>query len=285
MTTGYKRHFDACNRHDPGSFVPFVIGGKTYGHIKRALSRDLLSLSHIFAPQGEGIALNDNLRDFTARSEALAEACGKIAAATKRTIRGEMYPILHNWGDEPLAQLDRSAVPWFGVHAYGVHINGFVRKQDGIHMWVGERSSSKLAHPGKLDNIVGGGQPIGLTIEENLYKEASEEADIPPALMRQAKPVRTISYRLDRSDGMRNDTLFVYDLELPEDFMPRNTDGEVSAFYLMPMPEVAALVYNTDRFKFNCNLVIIDFLMRHGQIDPEHPEHEALCIRILQAAG
>ncbi len=29
-------------------------------------------------------------------------------------------------------------------------------------------------------------------------------------------------------------------------------------------------------FKFNCNLVIIDFLVRHGIIEPDHPDYLAI---------
>ena len=34
----------------------------------------------------------------------------------------------------------RVFVPHFGVPAYGVHMNGYVRKSDGIHMWIGRRA-------------------------------------------------------------------------------------------------------------------------------------------------
>ena len=44
----------------------------------------------------------------------------------------------------------------------------------------------------------------------------------------------------------------------------------------MPLPEVAALVFETDRFKFNCNLVVTDFLIRHGFIGKEDGEYEEI---------
>ena len=60
--------------------------------------------------------------------------------------------------------------------------------------------------------------------------------------------------------------------------MPRNTDGEVSAFYLVSIGEVAKIVESSLEFKFNCNLVIIDFLIRHGFLSPEHPDY----LRLIQ---
>ena len=32
--------------------------------------------------------------------------------------------------------------------------------------------------PGQLDNLIAGGQPVGLTLEQNLIKEAYEEAGV-----------------------------------------------------------------------------------------------------------
>jgi hypothetical protein len=45
---------------------------------------------------------------------------------------------------------------------------------------------------------------------------------------------------------------------------------------LVPIDEVAAIVRETEQFKFNCNLVIIDFLVRHGLIGPDEPDYVAI---------
>jgi hypothetical protein len=39
---------------------------------------------------------------------------------------------------------------------------------------------------------------------------------------------------------------------------------------------VAETVERTREFKFNCNLVLIDFFVRHGLIGPEHPDYLAI---------
>ena len=46
---------------------------------------------------------------------------------------------------------------------------------------------------------------------------------------------------------------------------------QVESFTLMQVAEVARLVSETTEFKTNCNLVIIDFLVRHGFISPDAP--------------
>ena len=66
---------------------------------------------------------------------------------------------------------------------------------------------------------------------------------------------------------------FCFDLELSDDFTPVNRDGEVHEFMLWPIKKAAKVVSATRQFKFNCNLVIIDFLIRHGLIAPEHPDY------------
>jgi 8-oxo-dGTP pyrophosphatase MutT (NUDIX family) len=250
--------------------------GRPYGLVDKECAALLLSKTSVFVVDGKGIALSPTFNTFTARSHALMQATEWMCHHTGKALRNELYAVTANWGEEPVAQIDRVAVPWFGVRAWGVHVNGFVRKADGIYLWIGERAADRLAEPGKLDNMIGGGQPIGLSLEDNLCKEAQEEAGIEASLALTAKRVTTLNYCLERKEGLRTDTLFIYDLELPQDFIPHNTDGEVAAFHLLPLADVAALVHDTDKFKFNCNMVVIDFLLRHGFITPQDAEYTDL---------
>ncbi len=273
--TGYLRHFLACNNYNPSGFVPFFIDGKSYGRIKRGVI-DILLETSLFIRHEDGISLRPEFDNFDSRSEALQMASEMFSVYFGRTFYNEVYGINEAWGEQPVAQLDRAAVPWFGVRAWGIHVNGFVRKDDGIHLWIGRRSSSRSSYAGQLDNMIGGGQPVGLTLEQNLCKEAKEEAGVDNTLACTAKAVGKVTYMFERSDGLRNDTLFIYDLELKDDFVPRNTDGEVESFSLMPLKEVAKIICETDRFKFNCNLVIMDFMMRHHFLTSEHAEYNAI---------
>ena len=63
---------------------------------------------------------------------------------------------------------------------------------------------------------------------------------------------------------MRRDRLHCYDLLLPEEFIPHPVDGEVTGFELWPMRRVFETVRDTDAFKFNVNLVLIDLFRRLG---------------------
>jgi len=152
------------------------------------------------------------------------------------------------------------------VVAEGVHVNGLVRGAGGLRLWVARRAADKLLDPGKLDHVVAGGVPAGLTPDETLVKEAGEEAAIDAELARQARHVGLICYAMERFEGLRRDRLHCYDLVLPEAFQPDAADGEVAGFELWPIERVMATVRETDEFKFNVNLVLIDLFLREGLV-------------------
>ena len=116
-------------------------------------------------------------------------------------------------------------------------------------------------------------QPHGLSVRENLVKEAQEEAGIPRQLAEQAKPAGAVSYTSKGPSGVgvKRDVLFVYDLELPGDFVPQAMDGEVESFELLPAREVLDIVAFTDGYKDNCNLVLVDWFVRHGLLAADAP--------------
>eukprot|EP00882_Tetradesmus_deserticola_P007136 GHRQ01007512.1.p1 GENE.GHRQ01007512.1~~GHRQ01007512.1.p1 ORF type:complete len:265 (+),score=140.71 GHRQ01007512.1:2-796(+) len=184
--------------------------------------------------------------------------------------RNELYPVTAAFDAQPALLLERAAAPYFGIRAYGVHVNGYVVGADGSkRLWVARRSASKQTWPGKLDHIVAGGQPYGLSCSANVVKECWEEAGVPQQLAAAAAPVGFVSYVSISEEGLKPDVLFCYDLQLPEDFVPQPQDGEVEEFMLWDMSKVASVISRSTQYKPNCCLVIIDFLVRHGLVAPE----------------
>jgi len=238
----------------PGDRIPLHIGETQIGYVKPALAEALSG----FAPMHDGILTIDP-RD--------APRFNEIAAALSPhlgfRIRGEDFDVRHDPASPVLAILDRGALPAFGIIGVGVHMNGYLHRADGIHLWIAKRSATKKLDPGKYDNIVGGGVSAGMTPFETLIKEAAEEAAIPAATIARAREVSRIAYAMDRPEGLRRDLLVCYDLELPEDFTPTAADGEVESFHLLPAAEIPKLLAARDSVKFNVNLVLIDFLLRH----------------------
>jgi 8-oxo-dGTP pyrophosphatase MutT (NUDIX family) len=271
----YWRHVRRCNDlASPAGFESFLIEGRPVGWLSPDIVRALTFRPAAFHFDRRGVSMAGRLRSPGARSDALAVAVsGLVEAGLVPRLRGERYDIRAEPGGLSLATLDRSAVPAFGIRAEGVHVNGLVRRGDGLHLWIAVRADDKAVDPGKLDHVVAGGIPAGLGPEETLIKEAEEEASIPPALAATARKAAVIDYVMGwdvprQAKGMRRDTLHVYDLDLPEHFVPRPNDAEVSRFELWPLARVAQTVRGTDRFKFNVNLVLIDLFLRLGLISP-----------------
>jgi 8-oxo-dGTP pyrophosphatase MutT (NUDIX family) len=248
----------ACNNTElPGTRKPFLIGNQTVGWVPERIAVALEGMPAIRCSQdrlllGDPAALPDIARDLADRG--------------LYRWRGEAFDVRALPDGPALARIDRGALPSFGIQALGVHVNGLVRRRDGLHLWVARRAMDKFLDPGKLDNIVAGGVPSGLGLAETLIKEAGEEAAIPPGLAAAAIQVGAIGYAMERPEGLRRDVLYCYDLTLPEDFVPAAADGEVEAFELWPIARVVEAVRQTDNFKFNVNLVLIDLFLRHGLI-------------------
>lgn len=252
----------------------FMVGREQVGWILHPIAERLAGIPEVFAVGPGEVRLSPELRDFESRSRALA---GVVAELTKEgrlpKLRNEAYPVATSFHAPPLLELERSAVPSFGTLAFGIHLNGFVGRGRAMKMWIGRRSRNKPTGPLKLDHLVAGGQPIGLSLAENLVKECAEEADMPAALARSAWPTGLTSYLIENQEGIRNDILFTYDIELPAGFRPVNTDGEIEEFYFWPIEKVMEILATTDEFKFNVALVIVDFLVRHGLLAPESPDY------------
>jgi 8-oxo-dGTP pyrophosphatase MutT (NUDIX family) len=250
-------HIAACHSAKlPGDRLPFYIGAAQVGYVKPDFAATLARIS-------AEITLHPD------RATLAASAAGRlneIAAAAGSRQRSEDFDVRAEPEGPVVALLDRGALPDFGVIGVGAHLNGLVRKPDGLHLWVARRAADKKLDPGKLDHLVAGGVPAGLTPFETLLKEGEEEANLPAALMRAAKPACRLRYNMERPEGLRRDLLYAYDLVLPEDFVPHPNDGEVESFALWPLTRVLETVSQTDDFKFNVNLVLIDLLIRHGLI-------------------
>ena len=272
------RHIRACNTYRPERFVPLLMGETRVGLVRRDNAAVLKRFPLAFTVDAESvrIVVPGDAAAVSAHLDDVVEELVEEGLVSKW--RNEVFAVAPRWGETPLFSLDRGAVSFFGVRAYGVHLNGYRHGGGGLQLWIGRRNPAKLVAPGKLDNLVAGGIGGGLGAAQTLKKEAEEEASIPTALIAKAHAVGAVSYKMEVPQGLRDDVLFLYDIEVPAAFEPINTDGEIVEFALMTAREVLARVRDTDDFKFNVTLTVIDFALRHGLLTAEDADYLPLVI-------
>ena len=191
------------------------------------------------------------------------------------------------WRDEPYgvwdghgvshATIERAASRFWGTLTLGAHCNGYVADARGqpTHLWVARRSLSKPTDPGKLDNLIGGGVPLGQSPWEALQREAFEEAGLAPEEIAQATPGRIVALHCDIPEGLQREHLHVYDLRLPAGRTPQNQDGEVAWHQCWPVAEALAAAAD-GRFTTDAALATLDFAVRFGLLANEDPLAAAL---------
>lgn len=263
-----------CSAFTSNAYRPFIVDGETLGRVPHEFAATLSDFSNVFTVTPDAVTLTATPPTPEARTTAVAGVLDKLRdQGMFPGWRDEPYPVSTGFYDEPLLTIERASAIFFGTMAYGVNLNAFVRREDGLHMWIAQRSAQKPVAPGKLDHTVAGGQPTGISVSENLVKECWEEAGIPVELACQAVSVGTMSYLTERAGGLRHSLFFNFDLEVDETFQPHNTDGEVDEFFLWHIDKVLDRIETTEDFKFDVPVAILDFAIRHGVLSPDHPDY------------
>jgi 8-oxo-dGTP pyrophosphatase MutT (NUDIX family) len=272
----------AATASDPTLRVPFVVGDRLVGSV----ARQHLALLARHAPwieQGEGRVVCRHPDDTAfAELHAALRAAGAI-----RAWRDEAFPMLDPLTLAPLARIERAAARFWGTLTLGAHANGYVRDTDGrpSHLWIARRSPHKATDPGLLDNLVGGGVPAGQSPRETLVRESFEEAGLKPAQVQAAAAGSVLRLERDIAEGLQQEWLYSYDLELPAGLEPRNQDGEVAAFTLMAAQEVLRLVQHTGEMTVDAALVTIDFLLRRRLLNEPDIALRLKTLRVPNRSG
>jgi thiamine pyrophosphokinase len=248
------RHIRACNTFEPSSgWLRLLLEGEPVGWITDSTAARL---------QAAGGRRAGPLVDVD--PPVLARVVPDMVAAGLILDRREAFDIRGDRDGRVLGRIDRGAMPALGLPVHNAHLNGLVRRAEGLHLWVARRAAHKPVAPGKLDHLVAGGVPAGLSPREALVKEAAEEAGMPAEVAARAAAVSRIRYAMAGPDGLRRETMHCFDLDVPDSFAPAPVDGEVAAFELWPLPRVMQAVRDADEFMYDVNLALIDLGLRHG---------------------
>ncbi|KAG8419405.1 hypothetical protein J3458_004273 [Metarhizium acridum] len=220
-----------------------------------------------------------------------AHANAAFQAAIDAAIDGNVFPMLNGMhsehfllmGAREFVRIERFAASLFGIATRGAHLTCYVRGPDGLKIWVAKRSPKLFTYPGMLDSTVAGGVKADNSPLDCILAEATEEASLPADLV--ARLVRsvgvlTLANRNPRTELHHSEVLYVYDMELEEDMVPSPQDGEVEEFVLMDCAELRRRMLNGE-FKPNVCPIMIDFLVRHGEITPEgERDYVEICNRL-----
>ena len=80
--------------------------------------------------------------------------------------RNELYTV-YPMHQHPLkfktkvVNIERGMCKFLGIETFGVHVNCFTRKPDGLYIWVGRRSPTKTTFPNLIDQCVAGKSKTG----------------------------------------------------------------------------------------------------------------------------
>jgi isopentenyldiphosphate isomerase len=272
----YYRWIEACNKYKLDEFIPFVVKDKDdsladiiVGYLHKSKKSWLTPFSDVEFKNNK-FSFIKSISNSSQRTEAINHIAKKLYQQQKiKSWVAEQYDVCDYFGSKVLFTIERAAATLFGIQKQGVHVNAYVVKEAEYYIWVAKRAMDKPTWPGKLDHLVAGGHASGLAIQTTLQKECQEEAGLSLQQSSQAIAVGIVDYNVQTNNNLSRDTLFIYDIQLAEDFIPENTDGEVDEFFLWPIEKVLETIKNTQEYKTNCNLVIIDFAIRHGFIKPD----------------
>jgi 8-oxo-dGTP pyrophosphatase MutT (NUDIX family) len=217
----------------------------------------------------------DTARNVNAAFEKIVQTC----------LQKDLFHVLDRKHSEPFSiiganfpvSIERFASPLFGITSRGAHLIAYTQTADGMKIWIPRRSEHLYTSPGKLDSTVAGGVKDGVTPFETIIQEGNEEASLSEPFMRQNVRSRGVITYISTTGpdfpGEKGlfipDIIYVYDLQLSDEVVPKPHDDEVKDFRCLTVKEAQHALL-TQEFKPDSAAVLIDFMIRHGIITAEN---------------
>ncbi|MGN6263391.1 MAG: DUF4743 domain-containing protein [Ralstonia sp.] len=251
---------------DADALVPWIVAGQRVGWLSRERASLLARWPQWFDISAQRVDLRQTLASEAQRTAALAEVIMRLAEdGHVRGWRDERFAVNTGWGTPTLALIERAAARFFGIRTYAAHMSGLIDGGDGAKpaLWLARRAQTKPIDPGMWDNLVAGGIGHGFDARGALEKECWEEAGIGADLAAQLVPCGTLDVLREVPEGIQCETLFAFDLTLPDSFVPANQDGEVAG-HLRASPDAALDIMADFAMTVDATLVTLDALVRLG---------------------
>lgn len=265
----------ACAFDPADSLLPFMVEGVLVGWMKRSLAERLREWPEVFSVRPRGVGMLGTFETAVHRSVAIAEVVESLATETViNGWRDERVTVAETFYSPPLFHIERAATRHFGLTMHASHLNGLTTRDGEPHMWIAQRADSKFVDPAKLDNLAAGRIPRGLSPFDNMVKESFEEAGIAPDFGKTATSAGAVRCKREVDEGLHHEIIFVHDINLPENFVPQNQDGEVSGFQCVPIAQMLErLEENPHEFTVDAVLVALDCLIRHGHFKSDREDY------------
>jgi 8-oxo-dGTP pyrophosphatase MutT (NUDIX family) len=245
-----------------------VVDGWTFGLVDAEREARLARWTEVFRPVAQGLAVRPTLAMAAARTSAFDGIVRTLRDEGALTAwRNERYAVAPRFDAPPAFDIERAAARYLGIHTYAAHANGLAGDGPSARMWLARRSAAKSIDPGMLDNLVGGGIPAGEAPLATLVREAWEEAGVAAVLASAARATGVVQVERAVPDGFQRETIFTYDLRLPDDFRPASQDGEAVEHRCLDLPAVAAILAHTsgpDVMTLDATIVALACLRRHA---------------------
>lgn len=164
------------------------------------------------------------------------------------------------FGSDKIYTIKRNHLSLFGFPAYGVHCNVWSKYKNSFIIHLAKRSTKLKNFPGLYDNLIAGGQPDGISIIDNLKKEAFEEAGLNAFYINPAVKGSNVHYMHNERKNFNSAIIFNYHLEKKSEMKFVNQDGEVDDFLSIDIENLYEIL-ERGLLKPNCIIPILDFLI------------------------
>lgn len=246
--------------------VPLVADGEVVGRMTADRAQRLAQFPAIARRGGTLVVACER----SERDAAMAEIVRTLAREGALTAwRDERYAVRCEFDAPAHFEVERAAARYLGIRTYAAHVNGLVRAEDGVCMWLARRSAGKAIDPGMLDNLVGGGIASRATVEGTVVKESWEEAGIEADVATRAVRASELTIFRHQPDGIQHETIYAHDLWLAPGWSPANQDGEAVGHRLVAVDEAARVIASDDppdAMTADASLVALDCLVRLGAL-------------------
>jgi 8-oxo-dGTP pyrophosphatase MutT (NUDIX family) len=256
-----ERLWQACRRHAnepiPAHWLPLVLDGQNCGWLDPDTARCLLRPPTLFEQDAGRLVLVSNPNDLAARSQAMNGAAQRLhEAGIVREWRSELLDVTTGSG-RTVATIERSACRALGIETRSIQLNAF--RPDGS-LVVARRAAHKLSDPNRWDNLAGGMIAAGERDDQALAREAYEEAGLRLSNLPVTRGARLRVQRMV-AEGLMIETVQVFDVRLPADYVPVNMDGEVAGFEDSSVQAAVDAIERGD-FTLQASMAILDALRR-----------------------